>query len=175
MHCCCRSLPLDATLKTSHQMLREHWMPATHCKIYRDCFCFHVKGDMSRSLNLDWQDGRCVSELSPTKLQPCERHRAYNRTCSCYSGRGCLFSDMRPLKILSAVAAARAAGVTHIIEEGRYGGLSAVMYALHGFRVTVGQTARRACQRREPTLHAATPSVNDHPRVARFSAGRAVH
>ena len=26
--------------------------------------------------------------------------------------------------------------MTHIIEEGRYGGLSALMYALHGFKVT---------------------------------------
>eukprot|EP00966_Prymnesium_polylepis_P302494 6988460-Prymnesium_polylepis.1 len=34
------------------------------------------------------------------------------------------------------MAAARAAGVTHIVEQGRYGGLSAFMYALHGFKVT---------------------------------------
>ena len=27
-------------------------------------------------------------------------------------------------------------GVTHIVEEGRFGGLSAYMYALHGFDVT---------------------------------------
>ena len=37
---------------------------------------------------------------------------------------------------LAAVSAARAAGVTHIIEEGRFGGLSAYLYALHGFQVT---------------------------------------
>ena len=43
---------------------------------------------------------------------------------------------MRPTKLLAIIAAARAAGVTHLIEEGRFGGLSALMYALHGFEVT---------------------------------------
>jgi len=47
-----------------------------------------------------------------------------------------MFSDMRPTKILTAITAARLAGVDHIIEEGRFGGLSAFMYALHGFHVT---------------------------------------
>ena len=48
-------------------------------------------------------------------------------SCTCLRGDNCLFSDMRPTKILAAITAARAAGVTHIIEEGRYGGLSAYM------------------------------------------------
>jgi hypothetical protein len=48
----------------------------------------------------------------------------------------CLFSDMRPTKILAAIVAARLAGVTHIIEEGRFGGLSSYMLNLHGFQVT---------------------------------------
>lgn len=48
----------------------------------------------------------------------------------------CLFGDMRPIKILAVIAAARAAGVRHIIEQGRYGGMSAYMYSLHGFKVT---------------------------------------
>ena len=41
-----------------------------------------------------------------------------------------------PPQILAVITAARLAGVTHIIEEGRYGGLSALIYALHGFKVT---------------------------------------
>ena len=40
---------------------------------------------------------------------------------------------MRPTKILAAITAARVAG--RIVEEGRFGGLSAFMYALHGFDV----------------------------------------
>jgi hypothetical protein len=43
---------------------------------------------------------------------------------------------MRPTKLLGVITAARAAGVTHLIEEGRFGGLSALMYSLHGFQVT---------------------------------------
>jgi len=62
------------------------------------------------------------------------------RNCSCFAQRPaappCLFGDMRPAKHLAIIAACRAAGVTHIIEQGRYGGLSAYMYALHGFKVT---------------------------------------
>ena len=62
------------------------------------------------------------------------------RNCSCFAQRPaappCLFGDMRPAKLLAIIAACRATGVTHIIEQGRYGGLSAYMYALHGFKVT---------------------------------------
>ena len=62
------------------------------------------------------------------------------KDCSCLAprqpGSDCLFGDMRPAKLLSIIAAARVAGVRHIIEQGRYGGLSAYIYALHGFQVT---------------------------------------
>ena len=43
---------------------------------------------------------------------------------------------MRPAKLLAIVAACRALGVHHIIEQGRYGGLSALIYAQMGFKVT---------------------------------------
>lgn len=43
---------------------------------------------------------------------------------------------MRPAKIHAVITAARLAGVTHIVEEGRYGGLSAFLYCIHGFKVT---------------------------------------
>ena len=62
------------------------------------------------------------------------------RNCSCLAPKApnarCLFSDMRPGKLLAVIAACRRLGITHIIEEGRYGGLSALIYALHGFKVT---------------------------------------
>ncbi|CAJ1453093.1 unnamed protein product [Effrenium voratum] len=43
---------------------------------------------------------------------------------------------MRPAKLLAAVALLRFLNVTQVIEDGRYGGLSALVYALHGFEVT---------------------------------------
>lgn len=107
----------------------EHWVPYTSgCEIAANCYCYHVQGDMSREHNPDgWR--RCYG---------CKgvNGRDDGRRCRCLRGSSCLFSDMRPTKILAAVTAARLADVTHIIEEGRFGGLSAAMYALHGFRVT---------------------------------------
>lgn len=63
------------------------------------------------------------------------------RNCSCFAqapqpAPPCLFGDMRPAKLLAIISACRRAGVTHIIEQGRYGGLSAYIYSLHGFTVT---------------------------------------
>jgi len=115
--------------------VQDHWVPFTEgCEVAKDCWCYHVQGDMTRLLNPDgW---RTCARLS--QLETCNRQHHH---CFCLHGRDngtapCLFSDMRPVKILAVIAAARLAGVTHIIEEGRYGGLSALMYALHGFKVT---------------------------------------
>lgn len=47
----------------------------------------------------------------------------------------CVFSQMRPSKNLAIVALARKLNVTHIIESGRKGGASALVYALCGFQV----------------------------------------
>ena len=62
------------------------------------------------------------------------------QNCSCMISKtpsgGCLFSDMRPLKLLAVMSIARSLGVTHIIEEGRYGGYSSFVYASHGFIVS---------------------------------------
>jgi len=51
-------------------------------------------------------------------------------------GEACLYSDMTPTTTIAMISLARAAGVNHIIEEGREGGLSAFLYSLHGFQVT---------------------------------------
>jgi hypothetical protein len=113
---------------------RCNWVPFTEgCTIATDCYCHHVEGDMSRAVNPDgWK--KCARLSSIGSCHP------EGKACNCLHGRQrntpCLFSDMRPTKILAAITVARAAGITHIIEEGRYGGLSALMYALHGFEVT---------------------------------------
>ena len=115
----------------SHDVVRN-WVPYTSgCSIATDCYCYHVKGDMSKSLNpRGWEQCAKVSTVGN-----CSTAEDRTRDCCCLHGKSCLFSDMRPTKILSVIAAARAAGVTRIVEEGRFGGLSAYMYALHGFEV----------------------------------------
>ena len=88
------------------------------------------------------------------------RTELFNCKEKCITGKGepCLYSHMGAAKILAAVAVARAAGVTHIIEvwpplhecspprtyrcflrerqEGREGGLSAYIYWRLGFNLT---------------------------------------
>ena len=61
-----------------------------------------------------------------------------NSACPCWTGRGkpCLYSWMSAATTVAALAIMRAAGIRHIIEEGREGGLSAYMYHIHGVRVT---------------------------------------
>ena len=105
------------------------------------CWCFHVAGSMVKALN-----PRGLKQCAPKdRMIDCsDPSNGYypmaRRNCSCFAqspgGSPCLFGDMRPAKLLAIIAACRAAGVTHIIEQGRYGGLSAHMYALHGFKVT---------------------------------------
>ena len=48
----------------------------------------------------------------------------------------CLFTQMKPSKHLAVISLARAQRVTHIIEEGVYGGLSTFLFYYHGFNVT---------------------------------------
>lgn len=48
----------------------------------------------------------------------------------------CLFSQMRPSKLLSVLTLARRLNVTHMIESGRKGGMSAFNYAVQGLKVT---------------------------------------
>mmetsp|Transcript_46577 Transcript_46577/g.76984 ORF Transcript_46577/g.76984 Transcript_46577/m.76984 type:complete len:523 (-) Transcript_46577:80-1648(-) len=110
----------------------QNWVPHTkQCKITENCYCFHVDGDMRKMVNPN--PTGCAGES--TLFKGCDE----TRNCLCISadkpGNPCLFSDMRPAKVLAVIAAARAAGVRNIIEEGRFGGLSAYMYALHGFDV----------------------------------------
>ncbi|KAL1508584.1 hypothetical protein AB1Y20_004682 [Prymnesium parvum] len=105
------------------------------------CWCFHVPGSMVKRRNPRGLE-RCVPKWRVENCSAASSRfsRLARRECSCLAPRAaggeCLFSDMRPAKLLAVIAAARAARVGHIIEQGRYGGLSAYMYARHGFRVT---------------------------------------
>eukprot|EP00747_Dinoflagellata_sp_TGD_P038537 gnl/TRDRNA2_/TRDRNA2_139731_c0_seq1.p1 gnl/TRDRNA2_/TRDRNA2_139731_c0~~gnl/TRDRNA2_/TRDRNA2_139731_c0_seq1.p1 ORF type:complete len:331 (-),score=48.46 gnl/TRDRNA2_/TRDRNA2_139731_c0_seq1:19-1011(-) len=122
--------------------VRQNWVPFTpDCEISSRCFCFHVEGLMSKDLNPEGAS-RCFSGTDGPALQDCSQHPKLEEDCGCLvpppncTENCCLFSDMRPLKLLAAIALMREVGVTHVIEEGRYGGLSALIYAHHGFRVT---------------------------------------
>lgn len=106
------------------------------------CWCFHVPGSMVKAAN-----PRGARQCAPKdRVLDCTDPASgpyyikARRNCSCFAqaprAPPCLFGDMRPAKLLAIIAACRAARVTHIIEQGRYGGLSAYMYALHGFDVT---------------------------------------
>ena len=132
------------------------WRPiSTGCQLVPDaCYCFHVTGSPVKAENPHaWKDSVSVANNpNPRAKKGCELCKNFNN-CSCLVpsrrtsglhepaaslalGNGCLFGDMRPGKLLAVIAACRRLGITHIIEEGRYGGLSAYVYALHGFKVT---------------------------------------
>lgn len=138
-----------------HPNPNNHWVPFTaNCKPANDCYCFHVSGDMSFSRDpMAWQ--KCMHHHTWPDIGSCPKaqHNEALRSCGCLTDavadisampesvpprqrHRCLYTDMRPSKLLAVISAARAAGVTHIVEEGRYGGLTALMYALHGFHVT---------------------------------------
>ena len=129
------------------------WRPVSRsCRLVpAACYCFHVKGSPIKAENPDaWRDSVSIAN-NPSGKRKCELCKNFNN-CSCLapskrgaagiSGMstqpvpGCLFGDMRPGKLLAVIGACRRLGITHIIEEGRYGGLSAYVYALHGFKVT---------------------------------------
>jgi len=120
------------------------WRPvSSNCRLaVAACYCFHVTGSPIKAENPDaWRDSISIAN-NPSGKKRCELCKNFNN-CSClapdkepHPGPGCLFGDMRPGKLLAVIGACRRLGITHIIEEGRYGGLSAYMYALHGFKVT---------------------------------------
>lgn len=134
---------------------RRHWVPFTaNCEAANDCYCFHVAGEMSFSRgphswkkcmhHHTWPNvGRCPAAQDDESLRSCgcltdiKPHRNASTTARPRRAwHPCLYTDMRPSKLLAVLVAARAAGATHIVEEGRYGGLTALYYALHGLQVT---------------------------------------
>ncbi|CAJ1453091.1 unnamed protein product [Effrenium voratum] len=113
----------------------RNWVPYTpQCAIDEQCWCFHVEGSMSKAVNPRGAERGFING-EPENLTGTFRA---NQDCACLapSTSGCLFGDMRPAKLLAAVALLRFLNVTQVIEDGRYGGLSALVYALHGFEVT---------------------------------------
>ena len=138
--------------------VRKNWVPyLRRCVLSDNCWCYHVAGSQDATVNPRGSDyceltthttGRFDRNFQRMRVVNCtERYmhakdpstRARN-TCRmpCTTGRGkpCLYGLLPPAKMLSLLAVARAAGVTHIVEEGREGGLSSYIYSLHGFNVT---------------------------------------
>lgn len=117
--------------------VHKNWVPYTgDCEVSHNCWCTHVQGSMSRDQNP--KPEKCAEQWT---THACSVTLSKGKPCSCLvpslKGAGaCLFGDMRPVKILAAVSLSRFKGVTRIIEEGRYGGLSTLVYDIHGFNVT---------------------------------------
>lgn len=120
---------------------------AGKCVVSQNCWCTFVQGSQDKDVNPNGGD-RCETvdrlghnathtTIKSGRMGKCSQHHLRCRT-TCFTGKGapCLYTMMAPTKLLSVIALARAAGVTHIVEEGRAGGLSAYIYWLHGFEVT---------------------------------------
>mmetsp|Transcript_92713 Transcript_92713/g.207241 ORF Transcript_92713/g.207241 Transcript_92713/m.207241 type:complete len:339 (-) Transcript_92713:130-1146(-) len=118
------------------------------CKLSHNCFCGHVAGSAGKLENptaskfADAADsiGAAGYKKQVQAISTIKTEWNTTATCDCFvnpnESEPCLFSDMKPSKVLAVLALARARKVTHIVEAGRYGGLSAAIYALHGFDVT---------------------------------------
>lgn len=122
----------------------RNWVPHTSdCELSRSCWCTHVQGSMDKIRNPGGIH-RCMYESDTSKERDCANtdfaEPLLAGNCSCFvsrsPGQGCLFGDMGPAKLLATISLARRLGVTRVVEEGRYGGLSACIYALHGLDVT---------------------------------------
>lgn len=116
-----RCAPKDRLLDCSDPV--QGFLP----KARRNCSCF------AQALASTTANSITHHIASSTSSTPCATTSA---TTQAPRGPPCLFGDMRPAKLLAIIAACRAAGVTHILEQGRYGGLSAFVYSLHGFQAT---------------------------------------
>merc|ERR1719281_1568642 len=122
--------------------LQTNWVPLWNCKTSHNCWCEHVKGDADKDVNPDgWKQCEVTiieNGWRTQKLTECPHLK--NKSCDCYTSdsdtKPCLYGHMSPGKLLYVIALARAAGATHIIEEGREGGLSAYSYNHHGLKVT---------------------------------------
>lgn len=118
--------------------VNTNWVIHTDgCRVSEKCWCFHVIGSMEKARNPDGAK-KCQEKI--VEPHDCTNIPQAKNDCGCMISNTpedvCLFGDMRPVKLVSLIALARAKGVTHIIEEGRYGGLSAHIYAMFGFKVS---------------------------------------
>ena len=120
---------------------RRRFQPhAAECHRSSNCYCVHVTGSRDRKKNP--KPARCEGGASGPMMQRNMRISPrcapwqLGLKCSCWTGDGCLYSSMSTGTTVSAISIARAAGVEHIIEEGREGGMSAFVYQLHGFQLT---------------------------------------
>ena len=126
------------------RQLAKQWLPnSEHCVISQNCWCaLHFKGSMDKTRN---PNGIHTCMKNSLDVIDCAKDPYWGpylrkKSCPCLIereiGQGCLFGDMRPIKLLAVMSLARRLGVTHIVEEGRYGGLSAYIYNHQGFKVT---------------------------------------
>ena len=141
--------PTNAQLQNlSVDVRRRYSRILPGCVQSSNCYCVHVRGsrDKGANPNPQWCEGGIMGASALWSTYGISKTGSLNRctqemltaTCKCTTGRGapCLYATLNTGAQVSAIALARAAGVDHIIEEGREGGMSAFIYAVHGFRVT---------------------------------------
>ena len=130
----------DYFLQCRTKDIRSNWVPIVgSCQHSKNCLCGHVTGDPAQVGSA--QSRMCERVIVTNRIRqfravPCSKAELATR-CECVTGgdRACLYGHMQPFKLLLVIAAARAANVTTIIEEGREGGVSALVYSMHGFDV----------------------------------------
>ena len=120
--------------KRLHGNVHDSWQAQTsQCRTSTNCYCRHVKGSRDKEINPNPEyceifTSNDVMKRRILKVNCTQRMLHCKQSCTTGSGRPCLYSNMAPGTNLAVVALARAAGVNHIIEEGRQGGLSAFIY-----------------------------------------------
>jgi len=121
--------------------IQKAWYPTSGCRIVpAACYCFHVTGSPVKDQNPSaWMDDGVLQAAHPSKTAAHRMRqndsledRDVQANCTCLAPTSletprCIFGDMRPGKLLAVIGACRRLGITHIIEEGRYGGLSALV------------------------------------------------
>jgi hypothetical protein len=86
-----------------------------------------------------FREDNCVKPAKRSKRYPKDNLHGYGGDRIWLrkdENKTCLWCNMVPSKIIAVIATARMLNVTHIIESGRMGGMSALVYSKMGFDVT---------------------------------------
>ena len=134
----------DGIAPTPAAVWKNYWKHTATCVQSENCWCFHVIGSRDKGINPSPEkcEAGAFVPMMQRKLtmtrEACHTGRVSRAKCPCITGSGkpCLHTQMNAGTMVATISLARAAGVNHIVEEGREGGLTAFMYRLHGFKVT---------------------------------------
>ena len=130
-----RAVGAGSTASRSDVDVRVSYAPrSSGCVRSTNCYCVHVKGGRDKSVNpnAEWCESgvmgvrdiwRVFGMSQTASVVKCTREML-SKSCNCTTGLGmrpCLYATMASGTYVATMALARAAGVDHIIEEGREG------------------------------------------------------